>query len=130
MSPRKGSSIFAEKGIIPIVTPAADAPASVQEAFSRLVLGSVCVAIKAGQGIRVYYEDGGIRREPSRPPTDQERKDYALHAAGRAYYLHPTQFFFSLENEEGLVKIGEVNPAGWNVEFQVAPPLESAQADE
>jgi hypothetical protein len=102
-------SVVPDVSRVPIVLPATDAPVMVQMAFRIPVPGSVAVAVPGKNGgVDVYFE-GGIYDRTGRPPTDQERDEYAICAAGRAVQHYPTRAKFHLPAVTGLVAAGHVD---------------------
>lgn len=110
--------LFSDPTVLPIVTPREDAGNDVKVAFSKMAPGSIAVAMQRTDGmVPVYYEGGIYSRPENRPPTLDERIEYAKIAAGRAIEHYPTIAFFVLPSNDGLRKIGEVDTATWNVIF-------------
>lgn len=105
---------------LPIVEPMPEASDYVKSLFSQIVSGSVAVSIKCEEYTLVYYE-GGIYSRHNRPPTEQERIEYAKIAAGRAREHYPTVAFFAIpkENERDLKVSGYVDMSNspWEVVF-------------
>ncbi len=67
--------------------------------------------------VEVYYEGGIYSRPAERKPTEDERCEYALHAAGRATQDYPTRAMFVLPGWTGIEAAGEVDTATWQVTF-------------
>lgn len=96
---------------VPVVTLDKDAPKELQDLFSKIAPGSVAVAKQRGTNINIYYE-GGIytRKDSSREPTQEERNEYAIIAAGRAKENYPTiaKFTIHMDDVKYLTIVGVV----------------------
>lgn len=107
---------------LPIVELKDSAPDNLKRAFARLKPGTVCVSIERHGTTFVYYE-GGIYTRGDRDATPDERKSYALHAAGRAAYNngrgYPTVAFLGVADDEVkfLEQKGAVDTETWQVAF-------------
>lgn len=108
--------------ILKIVKPAPDAPEETKKALAHIAPGSVIVAITREHrdqipdpaGVWLYYE-GGLYEREQREPTEQEKRDYAIRAAGRAAKRYPTTAKLYLPSMDGLVPIGFVDTSDWTV---------------
>lgn len=90
--------------------------------FSCAAPGSVFVAIHHQvpgdqDGLYKVYYEGGIYSRKDRPPTPEEKLDYAKQAAGRASQNYPTVAKFYLIDLVNVDQIGHVDTDTWEVEF-------------
>jgi hypothetical protein len=96
---------------------------SANAAFRHVIAGSVIVAIPWDTTHTAYYYEGGIYdRQPSTPPTRQQREEYAKIAAGRAKERYPTVARLVLPNDsmDGMEVVGYVDTdARYEVRFIV-----------
>lgn len=108
---------------LPIVIPASDAPPEVRAPFQVLAPDSVAVAIQRDPAgpVMVYYEGGLYTRGASRPATPDERRQYAISAAGQAIEHSPTIAFFVLPSWTGLEVVGRVDTKTWRVWWTADP---------
>ncbi len=67
--------------------------------------------------VEVYYEGGIYSRPADQEPTEDERREYALHAADRAAQDYPTRAMFVLPGWTGIEAADEVDTATWQVTF-------------
>lgn len=110
--------------ILKIVQCGPDAPAETKRVFEHIIPGSIVVMItryhdhliREADGCFIYYEGGIYSRPATRKPTAEERKEYALIAAGRAKERYPTVARACI-SQKGLVSIGWVDTDTWAVEL-------------
>jgi len=104
---------------LPIVEVGPGASCAVHEAFQRIIPGSITVAIERQAHMMLYYEGGIYSRPKDRAPTQAERREYALIAAGRAKDHAPTVAVLAIHRDRaiGLKTVGFVDTDGWIVRF-------------
>jgi hypothetical protein len=109
---------------LPIVQPKETASEKTKILFSNIVPGSVVVAQPDEMGAtRVYYEGGLYSRSKREDgsyaePTDEERRQYAMIAAGRLTDRYPTVAFFVMHWENAYDELEEIGYAdGRDVKF-------------
>lgn len=100
---------------LPIVVPNYSASLETRNKFARIAHGSVAVAIHREIEILGYpeieiwiYFEGDIYGRHNRLPTSEERRQYAIIAAGRAIDNYPTIAKFRIDDEDELTEIGFV----------------------
>jgi len=103
------------RAIVPLVVPAADAPAAVRQLFALAVPGSVHALYSRDDKPWLYYEGDVRGRDPQREPTLAERVEYALAASGRAHQNYPTSAKVALPSLVGVAAIGYV---AWDQDVQ------------
>lgn len=84
----------------------------------KIVTGSMIVAQVTTGGIQLDFEGGIFARQPSQPPTQAERVDYAKRAAGRAIRQYPTVARCVLRDanlDRDFDVLGWVDTETWNV---------------
>ncbi|MBN1135854.1 MAG: hypothetical protein JXM73_04675 [Anaerolineae bacterium] len=110
--------------MLPIVEPAANAPATVLAPFQQLLPGSAAVALQRDPAgpVYVYYEGGLYTRPAGQDATPEERRDYAVNAAGRAVEDYPTRAWFALPDWTGLQTVGYVDTERWWVYWEALSP--------
>lgn len=84
--------------------------------WGLLAPGSVAVLIKREVGHFLYYE-GGIYQRGDREPTREERRHYAVHAAGRAAQDYSTVARLFITDPDAYKHIGSVDCVNWQVTF-------------
>lgn len=114
-----------------IVEPREDASEATRSLFTTLLPGSVAVAQEVSErstgalsGALIHYEGGKYTRQQRdgkcRPPTDDERREYAIIAAGRLDAHYPTTSFFYIPHADAmqeLREVGYVDVDDWKVVF-------------
>ena len=111
------SVFFDQNYILPIVEVSPGADLSTKTLFSMALKGSIYIAIKRISGIWIYYEGGIYTRQADQIPTQKEKIEYAVRAAGRAVQNYPTVAKFLVASESGLVRVGEVDTRIWETQF-------------
>lgn len=106
---------------ISIVEPSENASGATRRLFQSLLPGSVAVSNLASEGVSealVYYEGGKYTRQGGVPATDDDRRSYAIIAAGRLVDRYPTTARFALLGKDAirdLKEVGYVDTHTWNV---------------
>jgi len=78
-------------------------------------LKSGTVVVKVGE--LLYYE-GGLYTRGDREPSQEERVEYACHAAERGATKYRTRAVWGPQNGlDGLKVVGRVNPKKWQAQF-------------
>jgi hypothetical protein len=113
--------------LLSLVQLSPDTHPHIQAACQRIAPGSVLVLIVPPDRTPVlYYEGGMYEREATRPPSTDERDDYARRAAGRAVAQYPTvaRLFLPNATPADFLQEGWIDTRTWTVTwFPHAEPL-------
>ena len=99
---------------LPIVRPKETASEKTKILFSNIIPGSVVVAQPNEAGVtRVYYEGGLYSRSKKEDgtypePDAEQRRQYAMSAAGRLEQRYPTVAFFVMHWENAYDELEEI----------------------
>lgn len=109
--------------LLPLVQLAPDAQPDIQAACQRIMPGSVLVLIVRDQTPAIYLEGGIYERSETRPPTRDERVNYAVRAAGREKDRYPTvaRLFLPHATPADFLQEGRIDTSTWLVTWLSHP---------
>lgn len=110
--------------LLPRVHIAPTASEALHHATSRITAGSVIVlAVIAPTSVVLHFEGGIYERSKDRPPTSEERINYAIRAGGRAAEHYPTvaRMFVEEAQPQHFIQEGWVDTEAWTVDWFFTP---------